>query len=80
MKKELSHHDKAEFIISHIISELTKYLMEEKGCSMTEAMDIVYSSNLLKMLQQEEDELYVQSPAYLYQYLLQEPMVKERTR
>ena len=72
MKKELTHHDRAEFIITHIISELTSYLMEDKGCSVTEAMDIVYSSNLLRLLQKEDEELYIQSPAYLYQLLLKE--------
>ena len=72
VKKELTHHDTAEFIINHIISELTTYLMEDRGCSVTEAMDIVYASHLLQLLQKEDEELYVQSPAYLYQLLLKE--------
>ena len=48
------------------------YLTDDTGYSVTEAMDRIYSSRLLKLLQQEDDELYVQSPSYLYQLFLKE--------
>ena len=72
MNHQLSHSEIAEVLIENILSELTKYLMEDYGYTLEQALDCVYSSQLLSLLQQEDDELYVQSPAYLYELLKQE--------
>ena len=45
------------------------YVMEDTGCSIEEAMEQVYNSPLMTALQYEEVELYVQSPAYLYELM-----------
>ena len=37
------------------------------------SMERVYNSSLMTALQDEENELYVQSPAYLYELLNQQP-------
>ena len=39
------------------------------GCSIEEAMERVYNSPLATALQDEDGELYVQSPAYLYELM-----------
>lgn len=72
MNHPLSHSEIAEVLIENILSELTQYLMEDYGYTLEQALDCVYSSHLLSLLQQEDDELYVQSPAYLYELLKQE--------
>jgi hypothetical protein len=43
--------------------------MEDTGCSIEAAMERVYNSPLMTALQDEEGELYVQSPAYLYEQM-----------
>jgi hypothetical protein len=43
--------------------------MEDTGCSIEQAMERVYNSPLMPSLQDEEGELYVQSPAYLYELM-----------
>lgn len=43
--------------------------MEDTGCGIEQAMEQVYKSPLMKALQDEENELYVQSPAYLYEMM-----------
>ena len=43
--------------------------MEDTGCTIEQAMERVYNSPLLAALQDEENELYVQSPAYLYELM-----------
>ena len=43
--------------------------MEDTGCTIEEAMERVYNSPLMPALQDEENELYVQSPAYLYELM-----------
>ena len=62
----------ATFLTDHVISEMTKYLMEDYGYSLEKALDTIYTSHTLELLQIEEGELYVQSPAYVYELLLKE--------
>ena len=66
-----THHQIATYLTNHALSELVKYVMEDTGCSIEQAMDRVYNSPLLPALQDEEGELYVQSPAYLYELMHQ---------
>ena len=64
-----THHQIANYLTDYVLSELVKYGMEDTGCSIEEAMERVYNSSLMTALQDEESELYVQSPAYLYELL-----------
>jgi hypothetical protein len=64
-----THHQIANYLTDYVLSELVKYVMEDTGCSIEEAMERVYNSSLMTALQDEESELYVQSPAYLYELL-----------
>lgn len=67
-----THKQMADFLTDHVISEMTQYLMEDYGYTLEKALDVVYSSKTVELLQIEEGELYVQSPAYVYDMLLQE--------
>ena len=67
--KQPNHHQIATYLINHALSELVRYVMEDTGCSLEEAMESVYNSSLMTALQDEEGELYVQSPAYLYELM-----------
>lgn len=71
-KIEPSHHDIATLLTDDIISEMTHFLMEDYDYTLEKALDVVYSSKTIELLQIEEGELYVQSPAYVYDMLLQE--------
>lgn len=51
---------------------MTVYLMEDYGYSLEKALELIYRSKTMELLQLEECELYVQSPAYIYDMLLQE--------
>ena len=64
-----SHHQIATYLINNALSELVKYVMEDTGCTLEQAMDKVYNSSLMIALQDEEGELYVQSPAYIYELM-----------
>ena len=65
-----THHQIATYLTDYALSELVKYVMEDTGCSVEQAMERVYESPLVEALQDEEGELYVQSPAYLYELML----------
>ena len=64
-----THHQIATYLTNYVLSELVKYVMEDTGCSIEDAMKRVYDSPLMTALQDEEGELYVQSPAYLYELM-----------
>ncbi len=66
-----SHHQIATYLTDYALSELVKYVMEDTGCSAIQAMERVYNSSIMPALQDEEGELYVQSPAYLYDLIKQ---------
>ena len=61
-----------EYLISNIIDKMVQYLMEDEALSLEQAMDGVYRSRTIQLLQIPEGELYVQSPAYVYEMMRQE--------
>lgn len=67
-----THSQIADFLTDDIVSEMTSYLMEDFGVSLEQALDTIYTSDIIKKLQNEEAELYVQSPSYVYELLRQE--------
>ncbi len=64
-----NHHQIATYLIDYALSEMVRYVIEDTGCSIEDAMEKVYNSPLMNALQDEECELYVQSPAYLYELM-----------
>ena len=64
-----NHHQRTTYLTNYVLSELVKYVMEDTGCGIEQAMEQVYKSPLMEALQDEENELYVQSPAYLYEMM-----------
>lgn len=63
---------KETFMIETLTREMIARLMEERSLSMRDAMDIVYKSRTYAALGNIKSGLYFQSPAYLYDTLLQE--------
>ena len=61
-----------KFLIELIIDDVARYLIEDTGISVIEALDIVYHSQLYDKLMDTETGLYYQSPAYCYEYLKHE--------
>ena len=55
-----------------IIKDLIAFRMEDTGCSMQQAFDDVYQSELFKKLCAPETGLYIQSSKYVYSYLMDE--------
>lgn len=68
-----THDQIANYLTNYVLSELVKYVIEDTGCTIEQAMERVYNSPLMSILQDEEGELYVQSPAYLYELMTQLP-------
>ena len=61
-----------KFLIELTIDDVARYLIEDTGVSVIEALDTVYHSQLYDKLMDTETGLYYQSPAYCYEYLKHE--------
>ncbi len=73
--KQPTHHQIATYLTDYALSELVRFVMEDTGCTIEEAMERVYNSPLMSAIQDEEGELYVQSPAYLYELMEQQDLL-----
>ena len=60
------------YLVANIIDEIVRLLIEEKGLTIEEALERVYKSETIRLLQISEGELYVQSPRYIYELMEQE--------
>ena len=69
MKQQPTKDQIAEYLISNIIDNLVSYVMEDEGIGIEESLDKVYGSEVIKKLQDKDTELYVQSPAYVYEMM-----------
>lgn len=63
---------KETFMIETLTRDLIVRLMEDRGLTMREAMDILYRSKTYVALSNLATGLYFQSAAYLYDELSQE--------
>ena len=61
-----------DYLISNIIDKLVHFVMQDFGFSVERALDTVYTSDTVRLLQIPEGELYVQSPEYVYELLRKE--------
>lgn len=61
-----------EFLINRIVDQLTGFLVQEHNLSLTLALKIIYQSKTYQLLQDDEGDLYTQSPSYVYELLTQE--------
>ena len=60
---------KRDFLIAYIVDRLTEYLIEDNNIGLDEALKLVYRSNVYQQLLNEDGELYIQSPSYVYELL-----------
>ena len=60
------------FLLDSMIDDVARYLIEDTGVSVIEALETVYHSQLYDKLTDMETGLYYQSPAYCYEYLKHE--------
>ena len=72
MSEAERHLQDKQFMVECLTKDLVTMLMKEYGYDMQEALNIVYSSNTYKKLENEETGLYYQGAIYVYDFLEQE--------
>ena len=55
-----------------IVKDLIARLMDERGLSLHQAFDAVYTSRLFEKLSDPNTGLFFQSSGYVYSYLMEE--------
>lgn len=60
------------FLISHIVDKMADYLIEDFHLDIPFTLNVIYTSDTYRMLSDTENDLYSQSPSYIYQWLKQE--------
>ena len=55
-----------------IVKDMISRLMEERGLSLQQAFDAVYTSRLFEKLSDPQTGLFFQSSGYVYSFLLEE--------
>ena len=58
--------NETQFLIDSLVEHLTLRVMEEYGLSITEALSLVYNSQLYEKIVDVETGLYYQSASYNY--------------
>ena len=61
-----------QFLIDYAIDQMTSFLIEDRKIPLEQALDIVYSSRIYDLLQDETAGLTSNSPAYIDELLKQE--------
>ena len=61
-----------KFLIDSIVEDMAKYLVEDKGISEIDALDIIYNSQTYDKITDLSTGLYFQSSAYNYDILKHE--------
>ena len=61
-----------QFLIDYAIGQMTSFLIEDRKIPLEQALDIVYSSRIYDLLQDETAGLTSNSPANIYELLKQE--------
>ncbi|MBQ8703158.1 MAG: hypothetical protein IJ524_02130 [Bacteroidales bacterium] len=64
--------DQLQFIINSDVEQMVSRLQEDQGLSLDEAFGRVYNSNTYKKLLNTDTGLYLQSPDYIYDYIIEE--------
>ena len=54
------------------VKDLSSRLMDERGLSMEQAFDVVYTSHLFEKLSNPKTGLFFQSSGYVYSFLAEE--------
>ena len=65
----MSEEAKRRFLVNYAVDHLTAFLLEDRHISLEQALDIIYSSRIYDLLQDEAAGLSSESPAYLYELL-----------
>jgi len=61
-----------EFLIQNVIAEVASYIAEDRNITAEQALNIFFSSELSKKIEDVETGYYWESPSYIYEIFKKE--------
>ena len=65
-----------DFLIQNVISQVVNYIAEDENITAEKALQIFFSSELSKKIEDIETGYYLESPSYIYEILKKEVSIK----
>jgi len=72
MTSQEQHNRDKQFLIESLSMELILMLMEDRGLSLEDAMELLYNSETFKKIEDERTGLYYQGAVYVLDFLNEE--------
>ncbi len=63
---------RTNYLIANIVDKMTQYMVTDFNLDITTSLNFIYNSKVYELVQDKENELYIQSPAYIYELLKKE--------
>ena len=61
-----------DFLIQNVISRIVSYIAEDENINTEKALQVFFSSNLSKKIEDIETGYYLESPSYIYEIFKKE--------
>jgi DNA gyrase/topoisomerase IV subunit A len=61
-----------DFLIQNVISQIATYIAEDMNIRAEQALEIFFSTDISKKIEEIETEYYLESPSYIYEILKEE--------
>ena len=61
-----------QFIFDSIVEDIVSYMVDDDGMTMVEAFDRVYNSATYEKMLDRKNGLYLYSPVYIYDRIMEE--------
>ena len=65
-----------DFLIQNVISQVVSYITEDEKITTEKALQIFFSCELSKKIEDIETEYYLESPSYIYEIFKKEMNMK----
>lgn len=70
--EEIMNENEFQFVMDCDVESLVSFLQDDYQLPLSEAFEKVYSSKTFEKLKDRQTGLYLQSPAYIYTFLMEE--------
>ena len=70
--EEIMNEKEFQFVMDCDVESLVSFLQDDYQLPLSEAFEKVYSSKTFEKLKDRKTGLYLQSPAYIYTFLMEE--------
>lgn len=61
-----------DFLVEYITARVVEWIMRDQGLGLEEAMLLFHNSETFEKLCEKRTDLYIESPAYIYELLKEE--------